>query len=86
MDKQHDEHDQALNDKYIDTFNSRYILDKHEPELFKQIEPSLEKDSPLLHGKQQFEIEKAQDYLKKVDRGDDKGKEKLKDKDADVKR
>ena len=68
--------------QYAKQFNDGYFMAKLEPELFKMLEPSLDKDNPMLHGKQEFEIEKAQDYFKKFDKGQDNGKDRTKDKDV----
>lgn len=70
----------TVDPKYKQAYNNGYILAKHEPQLFKQIESSLDKDSPLLAGKQQYEkekgAEKAKDYFKSFDRGDGKDRDK----------
>lgn len=51
-------------EKYAKAYNTGYFMAKLEPEMFKMLEPSLSKDDPMLHGKQEFEIEKVQGILR----------------------
>lgn len=69
--------------QYALAFNDGYLLAKYQPDLFKKIQGSLVKDSPLLHGKQEYEIEKGREHFKKFDRGESKEKTKDKNKDKD---